>query len=279
MKKKLLFAVFTLCVAVIFAQTEADFGVTLNDAGDGVVITKYTGKTLAVRIPATIQGMPVKEIGDRAFYGFNSTKDLTSVIIPAGVTKIGNEAFVLQQKLTSVTIPDSVAVIGNRAFDGCPFTSIVLPKSLTVIEENTFRSCRSLASVTLPEGMTEIKKEAFIWCEKLTSIKFPNSVTEIGEWAFGNCTSLTSVTFGTGIKRIGDSAFYYCPKLTTVTIPETVEKIEFGTVYDNGHVTSGDNVFNGCTMLTLASQAAIKRVRVAIVRERQDDYYGYDDER
>ena len=73
----------------IFAQTEADFNVTLTDDNTGVVITKYTGKAANVRIPATIQGMPVKEIGKQAF----SSSEITNIVIPEGVVKIQNGSF------------------------------------------------------------------------------------------------------------------------------------------------------------------------------------------
>jgi hypothetical protein len=256
MKKFIVFATLILLAATAFAQTEADFGVTLTEDGTGVVITTYTGKILAVRIPATIQGMPVKEIGYRAFAYFASTDGITSVIIPAGVTKIGQEAFNLQTKLASVTIPDSIAEIGSRAFENCfILVSVVLPKSLTVLKSDTFRGCGSLTSVILPEGLTEIESDAFVGCEKLASIKIPNSVTTIGSEAFQVCRALTSVTIGSGIENIGSNAFAYCSSLTTVTIPATVEKVTF-----NDGTNGNYGAFSGCLKLTLASQAALKRV-------------------
>jgi len=58
------------------AQTENDFSVILKDDSTGVVITKYNGNAATLKIPATIQGMPVMEIGEDAF--FNNSK-ITSV--------------------------------------------------------------------------------------------------------------------------------------------------------------------------------------------------------
>jgi hypothetical protein len=70
MKKRIMGAVVVLLFvsAGVFAQTENDFEVTLTADSEGVVITKYTGRAAAtVTIPATIQDMPVREIGAYAF--------------------------------------------------------------------------------------------------------------------------------------------------------------------------------------------------------------------
>jgi len=109
---------------------EAQYTVKLNAAGDGAVITKYSGDREVVGknekgyiyssgeliVPATIQGFPVKEIGDGAF----SNKSLTRVVIPEGVTRIGSDAFRNNRELIAVTIPSTVTSVGKGAFSGCP---------------------------------------------------------------------------------------------------------------------------------------------------------------
>ena len=62
-------AILVLCLINVFSQTtpESDFTVTLTDDNTGVLITRYRGSAATVRIPATIQGMPVREIGREAF--------------------------------------------------------------------------------------------------------------------------------------------------------------------------------------------------------------------
>ena len=55
-----------------------------------------------------------------------------SVLIPSGVTSIGESAFEKCESLTEVTISDSVTIIGDDAFSGCfRLTEITIPDSVT----------------------------------------------------------------------------------------------------------------------------------------------------
>ncbi|GHV43712.1 hypothetical protein AGMMS49546_26110 [Spirochaetia bacterium] len=128
---------------------DKDFTVELTQDGKGVAITGYTGKTVAVKIPATIQGMPVREIWAEAFMIKFS---ITSVVIPDSVTYIGNNAF-QQCGLTSVTIGSGVTFIGDAAFAGNNLTSVVIPNSVTSIGVAAF-SLNNLTSVTIGSGVS-----------------------------------------------------------------------------------------------------------------------------
>ena len=225
MKKNRIFLTALLALALVsaaFAQTEKDFNVTLTEDGKGVVITGYTGTATAVRIPATIQGMPVRMINDEAF---RRKSTITSVIIPAGVTHIGNSAFFWCPKLTSVTIPEGVTYIDDFAFASCPLTAITLPKSLKTLGDSAFSGVR-ITTLTLPNGLERISKYAFQGCFALTTVTLPASITQIDSGAFRECDALT-----------------------TVTIPDSVETIEF--VYNSA--------FIDCPKLSLASQAALRK--------------------
>ncbi|SCQ21478.1 Bacterial Ig-like domain (group 2), BspA homologue [Tannerella forsythia] len=102
--------------------------------------------------------------GTGAMPDFNSFDDqpwkgvrekIKTVVIGAGVTSIGNEAFTGCEALTSVTLPESgFETIGKRAFMGCEkLSSITIPKSVTTIGEQAFYSCYALGGVTV--GWTE----------------------------------------------------------------------------------------------------------------------------
>jgi len=169
----LLTVVFVLSAATLYAQQynpDSDFMIDWDrDVKDTIKITKYVGSRSEVRIPPKIQNNTVNRIGTEAFARTN----ITSVIIPNGVTIIEPNAFERCTRLTSVTIPNSVKIIYN----------------------STFSDCTSLTSVTIPASVTRIENFAFTRCTSLTSVTIPASVTRIGMFAFTDCTNLTSVTF------------------------------------------------------------------------------------
>jgi hypothetical protein len=250
------------------ANSEEDFQVALTGDGSGVVIVKYLGKASAVVIPAVIQGMPVKELADESF---ESGPRITSVVIPEGVLKIGRSAFAYQNALASVTLPDTLQYIGSFAFAYCSkLAAITLPPDIRVIDQWAFRQT-GLTHITLPDSLAPFfadpgnvarewdgqgvaweTYETFEKCTALASITFGESITVIQKGMFSGCTGLKTVTLPRGIQRIDPWAFYGCTGLSTVTIPENVSAIAFQ-YFENG-------AFSGCGKLTLATQAALKKV-------------------
>ena len=95
----LLLALLILMSATALADT-AEYTFTLNDAGDGYVVTGYTGSDTAVKVPDWYNQKPVTEIGSGAFQG--NTR-ITSVSLPSTITRIGEAAFKNCTALSSVT--------------------------------------------------------------------------------------------------------------------------------------------------------------------------------
>ncbi len=120
---------------------------------------------------------------------------VTELVIPDGITSIGNYAFYNCESLTSADIPTGVTSIGNYAFYNCTsLTSADIPTGVTSIGSGAFYNCTSLTGADIPTGVTSIGGGAFDNCTSLTSIFIPKSVMNIGNYAFRNCTSLTSIT-------------------------------------------------------------------------------------
>ena len=142
------------------------------------------------------------------------------VVIPEGVTEIGNKAFSSCLYLESIEIPNGVTTIGNEAFTFCySLRFIHIPNSVTSIGDGAFSWCESLQSVKIPDSVTSIGENAFWECKSLQSIEIPNGVTEIECHTFYGCKSLKSVKFPNRVKKIDSEAFYHCNRIKSVEIP------------------------------------------------------------
>ena len=170
-------------------------------------------------------------------YAFSSCTGLTSVTLPDSVTSIGDGVFSGCSGLTSVTIPDSVTSIGNYAFYRTGLTSVTIPDGVTSIGTYAFFECTGLTSVTIPDGVTSIGEGVFYSCTGLTSVTISDGVTSIGSYTFSECTGLTSITIPDSVTSIGEGVFYSCTGLISVTIPDSVTSI-------------GSYAFSSCTGLT-----------------------------
>jgi len=96
------------------ADPAVEFSYLLENGA--VTITAYKGHQKEVTVPAMIEGYPVYAIGERAFADL---PDLSCLVLPSTVTKIGWFAFSGCVSLESVYIPETVEQIAYGAFQNC----------------------------------------------------------------------------------------------------------------------------------------------------------------
>lgn len=176
--------------------------------------------SLIIALKPTVIPNDVKIIGDMAFYNL---QDLTSVIIPNSVTKIGKYAFA-GSSLTSIDFSNSTVSIDDYAFESCNKLKNLEIKGVTHIGRSAFHNCENLESVIFSEDVTDTGDYTFESCDNLKNIEIKGA-TNIGHAAFYTCGNLTSVIISDGITNIGEYAFSRCKKLTSITLPNSLRKI------------------------------------------------------
>ena len=163
---------------------------------------------------------------------------ITEVVIPEGVTNIGEGVFWDCTGLTEVTILAGVTSIDNYAFAGCRnLVSVSVPESVTSIGAYAFQSCNSLTTINIPAGVTSILNHTFQDCNSLASITIPAGVTSIGSHALWGCSGLTSITCNAAtppviadewtINDVDRSIPVYVPAASIVTYEEAEYWYEF----------------------------------------------------
>lgn len=96
---------------------ERNFNYQLSPDGSYYTVIGIGNETRdRITVPATYNGVPVKEIADDTFSGLRYLKE---VKLPSGLQKIGKKAFADCTALEFIVIPSTVTAISENAFDNC----------------------------------------------------------------------------------------------------------------------------------------------------------------
>lgn len=117
---------------------------------------------------------------------FQGDANLTTVDFRYGSTNIviGNQAFDRCMALKNIVLPEGVTEIGNGAFLGAGIEAIRLPNSLKTIKTKAFAQCASLKTITIPEGVEQIETAVFENNYNLSDVYVLGMTTKCAEGAF-----------------------------------------------------------------------------------------------
>lgn len=253
-----------------------------------------------VKVTLDLSGVEgITEIPFEAFFSTHSAcLSLSNLILPEGVTKIGDVAF-RESGLESITLPSTLEEFPGWAFLDCDslksvtlregnetykqsadgkalYTSdekkLVLycdktdtgsfevPATVETIGEYAFQKCQ-LGTITFEsnETLKILEKAAFEHCSKLTSITLPGTLSELGsECVFYYCTSLRSITIPDNVKTLTYLCFADCTSLTTIVLPDSLETIEL-------------NVFDTTPALTTVNFKGTEEQKEALLANCEDE--------
>lgn len=160
-----------------------------------------------------------------ADYLYVNGESVDELVIPDGVSRIPNRAFLGVKNISSVKLPDSLCSIDEYAFYNCSLlTYITIPESVTKIGDYAFCGNTNLASVVLGDRVEKIGGYAFCNCKSLATLTIPDSVVTIGDSAFFG-SGIATIDLGNGVQTIGRYAFNDCINLTALVLPDSVRDI------------------------------------------------------
>ena len=122
-----------------------------------------------------------------------------------------NPWYDLRDQITSIVLPNGLTSIGDGAFSDCTgLTSVTIPASVEWIGEGAF-AYSGLTSLTLL-GSTHLDMEAFFYCDDLRSVTFPCGTSNRGLSTFEGCRSIEEIhlTKGTGTMHFTFSEMLMC---------------------------------------------------------------------
>ena len=195
-----------------------------------------------------------------------------TLIIPDGVTVIGENAFFECSGLTSIEIPLSVIRIDNNAFRGrTGLTKVYYPgteaqwNQITIGESNAPLISASILynSDIIASGTCGAQGNNLIWTllsdgaltvsgdgamadysfensapwfeyrDSIIAVVIESGVTNIGSMSFSSCNHLESVGMPDSVTHIGIYAFAWCQSLTEMALPDHLNYI-------------GESAFDSC---------------------------------
>jgi hypothetical protein len=218
------------------ANPASDFSYDLTADGKGILIKGYNGGPGAVVVPATIEDIPVTEIGEKVFNGKSMTINLSAGNAVDAVGSKGNE----NAGITAITIPNTVTKIGGSAFANTAITKFDMPDSVTELGASTFEGCGALTEVRLSDNITKIPAMLFG-----------------GALSGGVSMSLTKVNLPKSLKEIKYMAFYGLSDLTELIIPSEITSVQFLDWFDDD-VEPDNMAFSGCGKLPIKIRQTIQ---------------------
>ncbi len=228
------FAVDGICYTVISLQD-----LTCELAPPSSDMPAYSGN---FSVPSTVKyngrNFKVVGIGSDSFQSDN----LTSVIIPEGVTYINHKAFNCAN-MKELTIPVSINKIGFQVISTYLRVNITSLVYWCEIEFGDFYygnlfggeggdlylNGKKVTDLIVPKSVKKIPTKAFVRCRSITSVRFEEGteISEIGKEAFLGCSNIKYVEIPSTLQKIGDRAFAGIPDLEEVVLQDSDTPLEF----------------------------------------------------
>ena len=180
-----------------------------------------------IAIPDFIDGLPVTEIADSAFY--NSVLS-SAFYLPNTLTYLGD--YSMPDKASNMVTKNGISYIGSKdnpyivalKCKSESITSIKFEKGCYFIYSFFKGSNNKISQISFPSTLLQIGEWSFTYSD-IKELKFNEGLLKIGDYAFDGCDLLTSIALPSTLKEIGRSAFTGCTQITEINIPKSLQEI------------------------------------------------------
>ncbi len=254
---------FSRCYKIVEVYNKSQLTITVGDVLNGNVglyAKKIYTESYESNLSITDDGYVI--------YADGKVRELISyvgenknLVLPNGVTRINDYAFLDNDKIESIDIVDSVTEIGDSAFATCDIlTTVRVGDGVSTIGESCFTNSINLKSITIGKNLESIGWQALENCNFISiavdahnqsyksingslysfdgkkllqyaigkndaSFTIPNGVTSIARGAFRHSQNLTNVIISDSVLGVDDWAFADCTKLSSVYVGKNVNYI------------------------------------------------------
>ena len=196
----------------------------------GTAISQYNGTYKNIIVPDTINGTVPSAVFASAF----SESNLTGIVLPDSVTKLGTGCFKGSSRLRHITAKGVTTLSGQGVFQGCSQLRDEVMPNLKTVTASAFDGCTKLHYIDFGENVTSLKSNLFS-NSGLLEVDMPNAqvsvlsneevfkgsklfkcnlpkVSELGVNMFYGCSYLYDYSFA-DIKTIRSYALYGCSNM------------------------------------------------------------------
>jgi uncharacterized protein YjdB len=209
------------------------------------------------------------------------------VVIPEGVTAVGDFAFENCTALKSIVIPDTVTSINYGSFYGCTgLTSVVISRNIERIGVGAFEGCANITQLAIPllhyadssgsslsQCYGNLQKLTLLYSQKHSNVVsniidaeeiiIENGFIGIDSNSFRNLSKLKRLSIPSSVQTIGGDSFENCSGIEELVFPEGLVRIEAAfkncsnlisvTIPDSVEYIAGSTyspgAFSGCNQL------------------------------
>lgn len=234
-----------LCLAAPASAQETAFRLNIEEQDGDRIVAGYTGNLP----PVLVIPDGVTVIGEEAFL---ESAEIEQLVLPDSVREIRTAAFMSCTNLATAALPGALREIGMGAFCQCSsLEHVELPESLETIGMGAFGACAALEQITIPAKIRILSGTVFSYCAKLRSVNLPEGLLRVGAAAFGHCTALEELHLPSTLRCIEDAAFTHCTSLKSLEIPEGPTYLSY--------------TFDNCTSLeSLAIPASVTMIEGSV---------------